>query len=208
MHDRHHPATSFFERFRTSYIAAILVAAAAGLASGCARSEITAPETPSVGQLNIDASQAWAYVSLDSGVAVSQTDPASSTTWDIGFNATSVQLNGGANGPGDVTGFCICQNADATNDQVLEMTPENQDSAFTAVTTSSIPSAADEWTSDVFTTDPWYRYDLAGDHRISPAFEVYLVKRGAAVYKLQLINYYGPTGETRQIAVRYSKVRG
>jgi hypothetical protein len=86
------------------------------------------------------------------------------------------------------------------------MTPENQADAFTSVTAAAIPPAPASWSSDVFATNRWYRYDLAGDHRISPTFDVYLVRRGAIVYKIQLINYYGPAGETRRITFRYAKL--
>jgi len=208
MHYRHHRTPRFFGRLCRPYLAAIAVLVAAAFVSGCARDEITAPAAPTVGQFTVDASRAWAYVDLASGDTVSQTDAANSTTWDIAFNATSVHLNGGTDGPAGVAGFCVCQNAAATNDQILAMTPDNQAAAFTAVTSASIPVVDDKWNSDVFTTSPWYRYDLAGDHRISPTFDVYFVRRGAAVYKLQLINYYGAAGETRRITVRYSKVRG
>lgn len=208
MHYRHYPITKLFGRFRTSYVAVIGVLATAALVSGCARDEITAPEAPVVGQFTVDASTAWTYVDLSSGDTVAEADPATSTTWDIAFNATSVHLNGGNDGPAGVTGFCVCQNSAATNNQILAMTPDNQESAFTNVTSASIPVVDDKWASDVFATNPWFRYDLAGDHRISPTFDVYFVKRGAAVYKLQLINYYGAAGETRRITARYSKVRG
>ena len=207
-HRRHDPITKLFGRFCTPYIAAVGVLVTAGLVSGCSRDEITAPEAPVVGQFTVDASKSWAYVDLTSGDTVPQADAATSTSWDVGFNATSVQLNGGTHGPAGVTGFCVCQNAAATNDQILAMTPDNQEAAFTNVTSASIPVVDDKWTSDVFATNPWYRYDLAGDHRISPTFDVYFVKRGSTVYKLQVINYYGAAGETRRITVRYSKVRG
>ena len=60
----------------------------------------------------------------------------------------------------------------------------------------------------VFVTRPWYSYNVLGDHRVSPNFNVYLVKRGEAVYKVQLVDYYGPAGETRRITVRYEQIAG
>lgn len=179
-----------------------------GILGGCSRTEIVAPELQPVGQFTVDASTAWAYVDLATGETTAQTDASSSTTWDIGFNATTVELNGGDTGPAGVTGFCLCQNSNATDAAVLQMTPSSEEPAFSNTTSAAIPADETVWSSDVFATDPWYRYDLAGDHRISPTFNVYLVRRGAAVYKLQLIDYYGPAGETRRISVRYSKVRG
>jgi hypothetical protein len=174
--------------------------------TACARSEITAPDAPSVGQFTVDASTGWAYVDLSTGALVPQTSASTSSNWDIGFNATSVALNGGTSGPAGVTGICLCQNAAATNDQVLQMTPDNQEAAFTAISVGSVPGTSAAWSSDVFAVSKWYRYDILGDHVISPTYDIYFVKRGTAVYKIQITGYYGPAGEVRQITARYSKV--
>jgi len=40
------------------------------------------------------------------------------------------------------------------------------------------------------------------DNQIWPNFNVYLVRRGDAVFKLQVTSYYGATGTPRQITVR------
>lgn len=184
-------------------IAGVLLATAA-----CGRGEITLVETPAAGQLTVDASTAWAYVDLAAGAVVPQTDAKTSSTWDIGFNATSVAVNGGTNGPAGVTAYCICQNAAASADRILAMTPTGEASDFTEVSAATIPTATAAWSADAFTTNRWYRYNLAGDNKISPTFDVYLVKRGARVYKLQIVNYYGPAGETRRITFRYAAIQG
>ena len=186
-----------------SLAAAVLLAGA----TACGRDEITLVETPVSGQLTVDASAGWAYVDLATGTVVTPADAKTSPAWDIGFNATNVVLNGGTNGPGGVTAFCVCQNATASNDQVLAMTPTTQASRFTDVTAAAIPSAATAWSADAFTTNRWYRYNLAGDHRVSPTFDVYLVRRGSTIYKIQVTDYYGPAGETRRISFRYAELR-
>ena len=59
----------------------------------------------------------------------------------------------------------------------------------------------------VFTAQPWYRYNLTGtDHQIWPTFQVYLVRRADALFKVQLTSYYGPSGETRRITIRYQRL--
>ena len=69
-------------------------------------------------------------------------------------------------------------------------------------TTAALPAQA--YSSDafggVFAGSPWYRYniDASAPNHIHPTFNVYLVKRGADVYKVQLIGYYGPAGESRR----------
>jgi hypothetical protein len=127
------------------------LALAAALAA-CSSDSSTAPtEQPSTQALTVDASQAFGYVALGNPAqVVTVADPTGSTTWDIGFFATTVTLNGGAAGPGAVSGYCICQNAQATTADLQAMTPDNQLAAFDAVTTTQIP-AEDQFQSDQLT---------------------------------------------------------
>lgn len=190
---------------RLAVLAASLMAAAT---LGCSGDDITAPKETVEGTLTVDASTAWAYVSLSEQGAVTVADPATSSTWQIGFNATSVALNGGTAGPGTVKGFCLCQNAGATDQAILAMTPESEKADFDGVTATTVSASTFEASAspDVFATAKWYKYNLVGDHRISPTFEVYLIKVNDALYKVQLINYYGSAGETRRITFRYARL--
>jgi hypothetical protein len=287
-------------------------------------------------------------VSLADQSTVTVPDPASSTNWDIAFNATRVMLNGGAAGPGGVVGHCLCANAGASDQEIVGFTAEVEAPDFTGVTAADIPAAgfetevlvpairgwytgtgagataaggtwlvrlqdgtsfaklrilslagatadhagqvtieyavqfasdqafgpvgtavldaaagsavdlntgssttADTWDlkaqgfeirlnggvsgggggaaaatdlefsavttasvdsrayqqdtfAGVFGSHPWYKYNLTGENIIHPTFDVYLVRRGTRVFKLQLINYYGPAGEPRRITFRYA----
>jgi len=323
--------------------------------AACANDELTGPPEQLEGTLTADASAGWAYASLGDSAIVTPADPATSTEWDVGFNATRVMLNGGAAGPAGVAAYCICQNAGASDAQVIAMTPEseladfegidaadipvadlfvsdslipafkgwyagtgeaatvasgktwllrldddtsfaklrvvsitgpsaanagtvqveyavqvNAGSAFGAVDTIDLPAAgptlvdlnagavvsggtawdlkvdgwrilansgvsgsgkvgvyadttafanvttaalpAQAYASDafggLFAGSPWYRYniDATAPNHIHPTFNVYLLKRGAVVYKVQLINYYGPAGETRRITFRFARL--
>ena len=189
---------------KTSLALALLLGVAA-----CARDEITLPPAAPVGQLTVNASAGWVYVDLATGTVVPQTTAATSTTWDLGFSATNVVVNGGAAGPAGMMAYCLCQNAAATSAAILAMTPTSQADAFARVNLTSVPPATTPgWSAETFATSKWYKYNLSGDNRISPTFDVYLVRRGAVVYKLQLVDYYGPAGETRRISFRYAKVQG
>jgi hypothetical protein len=183
----------------------------AGLLTACSDAgEPTGPEGPAFTTLTVDASAGWAYVDFTGSAAipVSIGTAAESAVWDLGFNATTVTINGGTNGPGDVVAYCICQNAAANAPQVMAYSAANQLAAFEAVTAAQIPANTGVWNAGVFDTSKWYRYNLTGaDHQVWPTFDVYLVKRGADVYKVQLINYYGPGGEPRRITFRYAKLR-
>ncbi len=52
-----------------------------------------------------------------------------------------------------------------------------------------------------------FLYDLAGDQRLTPTFNIYLIRVGNAVYKLQLIGYYSDTGASGYPTVRYARVQ-
>ena len=331
----------------------LLLAALVTALSACSSEELQAPPDTPDGSITIDASAGWAFLSLSAQSPVSVTDPAGSTAWDIAFNATRVMLNGGAAGPGGVVGYCLCQNAGASDDEVVGFTAEGEAADFEQVSGSQIPDPAsfeadqlvpalrgwytgtgaaavpatgttwllrlengigyaklrpvalgaptdahpgpvtleyavqpaadqpfgpvqtvtldgstptaldlatgsagpsvDGWDlrlegfvirlnggvsgagnaaaatttesfetvttaavdsrafqqdgfAGVFASHPWYRYNLTGENIIHPTFEVYLVRRGAEVYKLQLTDYYGPAGEPRRITVRYARL--
>jgi hypothetical protein len=79
---------------------------------------------------------------------------------------------------------------------------------FATVTTAAVDARAYQVDAfaGVFGVNPWYRYNLTGENIIHPTFDVYLLKRGPDVYKLQLIDYYSPAGEPRNITFRYAKL--
>lgn len=124
--------------------------------------------------ITVDASTGWAAIRLGEPAAqVTVTgDLDASADWDIAFNAISVMLNGGDAGPGDVSGFCICANAGATDDAVTEMTDASELADFTSVTDAQIPTSSDAWQTDAvaLAVDGWYNYDPA-THEVSAAPE-------------------------------------
>lgn len=52
-----------------------------------------------------------------------------------------------------------------------------------------------------------FRYNLAGDNRLNPTFNIYLIKVGAEVYKVQLIGYYSDAGASGWPTIRYARIR-
>jgi hypothetical protein len=322
-------------------------------AVACSSDEINAPPQTPEGVLTVDASTEWAFASLAEAGVVTVTDPTNSADWDIGFNATRAMLNGGAAGPGGVVGYCLCQNAGASDAEIVAMTADGELADFEAVDVSDIPDATSfeqerlqtaiagwyagegagataeagitwlvrlqdgtsfaklrvlsltgptadhagqveleyalqptaespfepaqtvtldastltrvdlnsgstapsdaEWDlgiegftlrlnsgvsgsgqagatpspepfeavttaavdarayqvdgfAGVFGSHPWYKYNLTGENIIHPTFDVYLVQRGDAVYKLQMIDYYSSAGEPRHISFRYARL--
>lgn len=198
------PLVHRFRRLPLAPLALALVAAACDGSS-------TEPERLDPGAtLTVDASStsAWAVVDLGSPAqARLAADLAGSSAWDLAFQATKVMVNGGANGSGGVVAYCLCQNESVTNEQIRSLTPESELPDFEAVTRSQIPGAGAAWSAEVFDQKRWYRYNVTGsDHQVWPTFDVYLVKRGTEVYKVQITGYYGATGTPRQITFRYAKL--
>lgn len=52
-----------------------------------------------------------------------------------------------------------------------------------------------------------FRYDLAGDRRLNPAYNIYLVKVGTRVYKMQVINYYNESGASGYLTIRSARIQ-
>jgi hypothetical protein len=195
---------------RVAALRSVPVLVLAVLTSACADAGSTGPETggpdPVTHTLTVDASGSWAYAAFQGGAAalVSVADPATSTVWDLGFQKTAVLANGGTAGPGGVVAHCVCQNADATDAEIQAMDPAAEGAEFDEVTAAQIPTSEDAWSATAFADHPWSRYNLAGNHQIWPTYDVYLVRSGSEVYKVQIVSYYGPAGETRQITFRYA----
>lgn len=181
-------------------------------AAACEGGPIDPPPSDLGATLTVDASSAttWALVDLGTPAQLVQvSDPAASPAWDLGFQTTKVMVNGSTSGSAGVVAYCVCQNASATNEQVKTMTPETELADFQAVTRAQIPAAGEAWSAEVFDQKRWYRYNITGsDHQVWPTHDVYLVKRGNEIYKLQLTGYYGADGKPRQITFRYAKLAG
>ena len=109
--------------------------------------------------------------------------------WDISLQGWQLRLNSGVSGSGKAGAVL------ATSE------------TFEAITDASDAPPqiykADAF-GGVFTAKPWYRYNLDGNHTVFPTYDVYLIKRGDDVYKLQVTGYYGVDGTSRQITFRYA----
>jgi hypothetical protein len=119
-----------------------------------------------------------------------------SANWDMRFNGFFIQLNGGASGTGTVRG------AAAGNNPTFD--------AFTAAIAQSVPSqvfTADSFAGQ-FLRKLWYRYNITGtDNQIWPTYDVYIIRRGTEVYKVQLTGYYSTAGAARNITIRSARLR-
>jgi hypothetical protein len=136
--------------------------------------------------VDVDLTSGAQQVDLNGG-----TVGASVANWDLELEGFTIRLNGGASGSGDAA---------------AAIAAEPFDDVTTAVTFGSA-YRADAFTG-IFGASPWYRYDLAGDRRISPTFDVYIIRRGTVAYALQIIDYYSATGAPRHISFRFRRIGG
>lgn len=119
---------------------------------------------------------------------------AETARWDLRLSGFEIRTNGGVSGTGGVSAL------------LDPATPFAQVTADYAATAPSVAYRSDAF-GGVFVSSPWYRYNITGtDNQIWPDFNVYLVRRGDAVFKVQLTGYYGPTGTSRQITIRSARV--
>ena len=98
-------------------------------------------------------------------------------------------MNGGVSGTGKGAAAAVAESFE----QVV--TAKTADQAYRA-----------DVYSGVFNTNRFYRYNIGGDNRISPTYDVYLLRRGTAIYKVQITNYYNATGQARHITFRYARI--
>lgn len=190
-------------RTRLTCIGCALVLAA------CADSEATGPE-PDAATLTVDASTDWVYVDLGpTARVVTPATPSSSTEWDIAFNATRVMLNGGAAGPSDVAGWCVCQNANASDAAVQAMLPETELADFEGVTLANAPSDASAWETDALDAaiTGWYTYDI-DTHQVSAVTTAAWKVRGAGAdpeyAKLRVTGISDATQSGARVTIEYA----
>ena len=52
-----------------------------------------------------------------------------------------------------------------------------------------------------------FRYNLAGNNRLHPTYNIFLVKSGDRVYKFQVIDYYNDAGASGYMKLRHARIR-
>ena len=141
--------------------------------------------------------------------------PVSTSTLDVSkavpeFVSVELNLSSGpvSNGTGELSfqGYEIIVSPGVT--ALLDpSTPFAQITADYAATAPAVAFRSDT-PGGVFTTSPWYRYNITGtDNQIWPNFNVYLIRRNTLFYKVQITGYYGPNGAPRQVTVRSAPIQ-
>jgi len=123
------------------------------------------------------------YFSFAAPEAALSAEAIDAGSWDLAFGQTSILINGGISGDGNVE---------------IRMT---EDLGIADADADAIPESG--WIRDTdddlaFAQDKgWYRYDLL-NHVVEPRARLYHVRAtDGAVYGLQMISYYDHAGESR-----------
>ncbi|MDE0297859.1 MAG: HmuY family protein [Candidatus Poribacteria bacterium] len=139
-----------------------------------------APTVQEAATFTVDATsrEAWTYFSLAKGGVVEVADPANSMNWDLGFQRTTVKLNGGVSGPGKGRAIML---ADVGFNEVKEAPA----SGYAADSEANLAIVAQS-------EKGWYIYTGPPSHWILPLENrVFVVQAADGTYaKLQFVGFY------------------
>ncbi|HRP08372.1 MAG TPA: HmuY family protein [Gemmatimonadales bacterium] len=161
-------------------------------------------------ELTVDATSDadFALVDLDAGTVLPAGTPDSATPWQLGVQRYALRLNHG------ITAALLVDNTLLVAGNPLFMLSAEAQQRFDSVTEADIPPPerfGSRLPSSVAVEDspPFvYGVDPSNPHAVSPTFNIYLVKDGDAVYKVQFLSYYHPvTGAARMITIRFARLR-
>lgn len=113
------------------------------------------------------------------------------SSWDLLLEGYTIRLNSGVSGSGRAGATLVNEDFAAIDD---------------ASDLSDTHYRADGY-GGVFDEHSWYRYDPK-DHQIWPSYDVYLIRRGDVVYKVQIVGYYNAQGDARHVTFRYARLAG
>lgn len=111
------------------------------------------------------------YINLEKSEPVSIEDPQSSDSWDIAFEGWNIFTNSGPSGPGDGGSF-------GPSDELN----------FLFNDLPQVPFLRGDTAGGAF--EDWYDYDNE-QHAVWSRFHVYGIRSGGALYKVQILQYYG-----------------
>lgn len=153
--------------------------------------EIGPPSTPD--SFTVDASGGIVYLSIAEGGAVSVSDPATSSTWDLALDAnTLIRTNGGTSG----AGFGGARVTDAETDyDALTSTSTVGFTVDSMIVPPGPPGQPD--TSGHAEMNLWYDYDPKS-HKVTTRGEIYVVRAADGTYgKFQIVYFADGVYELR-----------
>lgn len=141
--------------------------------------------------VEVDMTQGPGFVDLSSGGTV----PPQGCNWDVALIPPfTIDLNGDC----DAGTFPLGTGQDFT--AVADASGAAEYGPYLAAISGAIPNTVDS-AEGVF----WYNID--SNQRMWPTYNVFLVRRGSAVYKVQVTDYYSTTGASGFPTLRYEQLR-
>jgi len=141
--------------------------------------------------VEVDVSMGPGSVDLESGTVVTP----SGCDWDLSVAPSfSIELNDGC----DAGTFPLDASEDFTAITQADDAPEY--GGFLSVISGAVPSTVDD-------AGGAFWYNIEGNNRLWPTFNVFLVRVGTDVYKVQIIDYYNDSGESGHPTVRFEQLR-
>lgn len=135
---------------------------------------------PELSAVSVDATsrEVWVYWDLEAGATVTEAD-----AWDLGFQRSTVKVNGGVSGGGGVMVAAL----------------PGQYAAFETLTTAPAEGYVTDLDDDgdgavEYALGGWYSYD-SSTHTLSPADMLYVVRStDGQHYRLRFLSYYDEAG--------------
>lgn len=143
------------------------------------------PERPVHHLLEIDASDAEAFVAIDlrAGKVVAVEDLAASEAWDLALRRTAVRTNGGTSGPGEAA---AAEAEEATLDGIVAP-PAAEAFQADELMTSGRPGEEPSSGNPVLST--WFDYDM-GTHTITPRDARFVLRTAdGGLAKLEILDW-------------------
>lgn len=141
--------------------------------------------------VTVDFSMGPGHIDFGTGTVVTP----SGCNWDVSFSPSfMVDFNGDC----DAGSFPLDAAEDFAGITSAEDAPEY--GAFLSVISGAIPSTVDDASGTLW-------YNIEGNNRMWPTFNVFLVRIGTAVYKVQLVDYYDATGASGHPTLRFEQLQ-
>lgn len=141
--------------------------------------------------VDVDLTMGPGSVDLSTGAVVTPSD----CNWDLVVTPMfSIDFNEAC----DAGTFPLDASEDFTTIEQADDAPEY--GPFLSVISGAVPSSVDD-ASGVF----WY--DIEGNNRLWPTFNVFLIRVGTDVYKVQVTDYYSSTGASGFPTIRFEQLQ-
>lgn len=141
--------------------------------------------------VTVDFSMGPGHIDFSTGAVVAP----SGCNWDLSFSPSfMVDFNGDC----DAGSFPLDAAEDFAGIASASDAPEY--GAFLSVISGAIPSTVDDASGTLW-------YNIEGNNRMWPTFNVFLVRIGTSVYKVQLLDYYDATGASGHPTLRFEQLQ-